>query len=62
MPVVTFDGGKMTKEQKAEIVQKFTEAAHKVTGIRKDAFIVIIRENERENIGVGGDLLANRVK
>jgi 4-oxalocrotonate tautomerase len=52
----------MTKEQKAEIVQKFTEAAHKVTGIRKDAFIVIIRENERENIGVGGDLLANRVK
>jgi len=60
MPVITLDGGKLSKEQKAVLVQQFTEAAHKVTGIRKEAFIMIIRENERENIGVGGGLLADR--
>jgi 4-oxalocrotonate tautomerase len=60
MPVITFDGGKLSKEQKAVLVQQFTETAHKVTGIRKEAFITIIRENERENIGVGGGLLADR--
>ena len=60
MPVITFDGGKLSKEQKAALVQQFTEAAHKVTGIHKEAFVMIIRENERENIGVGGGLLADR--
>ncbi len=62
MPVITFDGGKMTKEQKAQIVREFTETAHKVTGIRKEAFVMIIRENDMENIGSGGDLLADKLK
>ena len=60
MPVITFDGGKLSKEQKAALVQQFTETAQKVTGIRKEAFVIIIRENERENIGVGGGLLSDR--
>ncbi|MGD0110546.1 MAG: 4-oxalocrotonate tautomerase DmpI [Armatimonadota bacterium] len=60
MPVITFDGGKLNREQKAALVEQFTETAHKVTGIRKEAFVMIIRENERENIGVGGGLLADR--
>lgn len=60
MPVITFDGGKMSKEQKAKLVQEFTDAAHAVTGIPKPAFVVLIRENDRENIGVGGELLADR--
>jgi len=60
MPVITFESGKLTKEQKAQLVQDFTEVAHKVTGIRKEAFVVLIHENERENIGVGGVLLADK--
>ena len=62
MPIITFDGGKITTEQKADLVRQFTEAAHKVTGIRKEAFVVVIRENAPENIGVGGELLADRLK
>lgn len=62
MPIITFDGGKLTREQKAELVSQFTETAHKTTGIHKEAFVVIIRENDRENIGVGGELLADRLK
>ena len=61
MPVITFDGGKLSKEQKAALVQQFTEAANAVTGIRREAFTIIIRENERENIGVGGKLDALEV-
>jgi len=60
MPIITFDGGKLSKEQKADIVSQFTETAHKATGIRKEAFVVIIRENEADNIGVGGTLLSDR--
>lgn len=62
MPIITFDGGKLTKAQKAELVCKFTEIAHKVTGIRKDAFVTIIRENDMENIGSGGELLCDKLK
>ena len=60
MPVITFESGKLTKEQKAQLAQEFTEVAHKVTGIRKEAFVVLLHENERENIGVGGVLLADK--
>ena len=62
MPIITFDGGKITTEQKADLVRQFTEAARKVTGIRKEAFVIVIRENAPENIGVGGELLADRQK
>jgi 4-oxalocrotonate tautomerase len=62
MPVITFDGGKMTKDQKAEIVREFTDTAARVTGINKAAFVILIRENDRENIGSGGELLADKMK
>lgn len=62
MPVITFDGGKLTRDQKAELVRQFTDAAHGVTGIRKEAFVVILRENDAENIGSGGELLADKLK
>jgi len=62
MPIITFDGGKLTKEQKCQLTKEFTDAGEKTTGIRRDAFVVIIRENDAENIGVGGELLCDRLK
>ncbi|MGB9847409.1 MAG: 4-oxalocrotonate tautomerase DmpI [Desulfotomaculales bacterium] len=62
MPVITLHGPKLTREQKAEIVRLFTEAASKVTNIPAQAFIVQIEEMDRENVGVGGVLLADRDK
>jgi 4-oxalocrotonate tautomerase len=62
MPIITFDGGHLNREQKAELVKEFTELSAKVTGINKQAFVVIIRENEYENIGTGGELLADKLK
>ncbi len=57
MPTITFDAPKMKKEDKAELVAKFTETASNITGIPKQAFVVYIRENDPENVGVGGELL-----
>jgi len=62
MPVITFDGPKMTREQKARLVKSFTEAASEVTGIIKDAFVILIRENEHDNVGAGGILLSDKLK
>ena len=62
MPVITFDGGKMTKEQKNDLVCGLTDVAQKVTGIRREAFVILIRENDPENIGSGGELLCDKMK
>ena len=62
MPTIQFDGPKMTVEQKKDMVASFTEAASRVTGIPKPAFVVYIRENDPENVGVGGELLVERKK
>jgi 4-oxalocrotonate tautomerase len=59
MPVITIDGPKMTKEQKAELVKSFSETASKVTGLPVDAMVVIIREVDAENVGVGDCLLCD---
>ncbi|RLE50973.1 MAG: 4-oxalocrotonate tautomerase [Candidatus Methanomethylicota archaeon] len=59
MPIIVFEGPKLTKEQKEELVKLFTDAAQKVTGIRREAFIVLIKENEPDNVGVCGELLSN---
>ena len=60
MPHIIIDGPKLNKSQKAELVKAFTEIASKVTQIRAEAFTVTIRENEPENVGVGGQLLSER--
>ena len=59
MPVITVDGPNLSKEQKAELVKSFSETASKVMGIPVDAMVVIIREVNAENVGVGDCLLCD---
>lgn len=60
MPVIFFEGPKLEHSQKAELVKELTEVGHQVAGIRRESFIVYVKENDLENIGVGGGLLADR--
>jgi 4-oxalocrotonate tautomerase len=60
MPVIFFYGPQMTKEKKRELVQGFTQHASKVTGIDEAAFVVQVQESNSDNVGVGGELLADR--
>ena len=57
MPVLSYEGGKLDKDQKEELVRGFTELAAKVTRIPKEAFYVYIKEYPEDSIGVGGLLL-----
>lgn len=58
MPIITLEGPVLDRERKNELVKGFTEAASKIlTDIPKESFIVVIKENSDENIGVGGELL-----
>lgn len=60
MPVITIDGPKMTKEQKAQLVKEFSETASKIMNLPVEAMVTIIREVESENVGTGNILLCNR--
>ena len=62
MPTIFFYGPKLDKEKSREMVKSFTETASRLTGIQKPAFVVYLRESSPENVGVGGELLEDRLK
>ena len=54
MPLIVYESGQTAPEVKAELQRQLTEVAAKVTGIPKDLFFVIIREQPDDHIAVGG--------
>ena len=60
MPVITVEAGKLNKEQKSKLVKDLTASAAGIMNVPEQAFIVLLKENESENIGVGGQLLSDR--
>ena len=62
MPTIFFYGPKLDKDKSREMIKSFTETASRVTGIQKSAFVVYLRESSPENVGVGGELLEDRLK
>ena len=62
MPVIRIDGPKISVDKKRELAKRLTEAAAEIYGMDKEHIIVLIRENEPENVGVGGELIVDRQK
>lgn len=60
MPVIKLEAGKLSKEQKRELIKEFTDSASKIMNIPEEAFVVILKENDADNIGVGGKALSDR--
>lgn len=60
MPVITLEAGKLSKEQKSRLIKEFTKTASEITNIPEQAFVVLLKENQPDNIGVGGQLLSER--
>ena len=48
------------KEQKRELVRELTGTASKLMNVPEQAFIVLLKENDQDNIGFGGQLLSER--
>ncbi len=61
MPVITIDIAAISREKKAQLVKSITRDASEITGIPADKFVVLINELDRDNIGVGGELLSDRM-
>jgi len=60
MPTIMVDGPPIDVERKRQLVRKLTEVAVEVYGIKH--IVVLIRENPPENVGVEGQLIADRKK
>lgn len=60
MPVITVEAAKLTKEQKAVLAKEMTETASRVMNLPPQAFYVFLKENDPENIGIGGLLLSEK--
>ncbi|MBP2649449.1 MAG: 4-oxalocrotonate tautomerase [Firmicutes bacterium] len=58
MPLITIEGPQLSKEKKRELVGALTKAASGVIQIPEEGFTVIIRENNPDNVGIGGSLLS----
>ncbi len=62
MPTIFFYGPKLETDLKRELISSFTKAASAATGIDESAFVVYLRESSPDEVGVGGELLADRRK
>ncbi|MEW6674265.1 MAG: 4-oxalocrotonate tautomerase DmpI [Thermodesulfobacteriota bacterium] len=62
MPTIFFYGPKLDKEKSKEMIKSFTDTASRLTGIAPASFVVYLRESGPENVGVGGELLEDRLK
>ena len=62
MPNVVIDGPKINDlEVKRQLIKEITDALEKAYKIPRNAYIIVIRENSLENVGVGGKLLTDRI-
>ena len=63
MPSIRFDGPRIEDlDKKRELIKTVTDAAVKAYGLPKQNMIVVIQENNPENVGVGGELLADQCR
>ncbi|MBE5102326.1 4-oxalocrotonate tautomerase DmpI [Priestia aryabhattai] len=60
MPVITIEAATLTKEQKRKLVKELTTSAANIMNVPEQAFYVFLKENEKENIGVAGQLLSDK--
>lgn len=62
MPVIRVDGPQISLDKKRELARRLTEVAAEVYGMDKEHIIVLIKENSPENVGISGELIADRHK
>ncbi len=55
MPFIQIETGKADNEQKEKLIAGFTKVASETLGIDAAYFYVLVRENDVDNWGVGGE-------
>jgi len=59
MPYIQIEAVHPTPEQKARLVAEITRSASEILGVDRQFFYVLIKENDAENWGIGGETLPN---
>ncbi len=60
MPIITLEGPKIADlDVRRTFVRELTDAAVKAYGLPQEKIVVLLHENSREQVGVGGQLLAD---
>ncbi len=54
MPYISIESGKLTAQQKSELIKRLTATASEITHIPQQFFMVTIKEVPDENFGIGG--------
>jgi|ETNmetMinimDraft_2_1059921.scaffolds.fasta_scaffold26520_2 4-oxalocrotonate tautomerase len=63
MPNITIEGPEIKDiETKRQLVKEITDVVEKVYKFPREAYVVVIKENSGENVGVGGELVVDKFK
>ena len=60
MPLIQIDGPQLEIEKKRDLVKRITDVAIDIYKI--EHITILIRENKAENVGVNGQLIADKHK
>jgi 4-oxalocrotonate tautomerase len=60
MPIITLEGPKIIDlDTRRTFVRELTDAAVRAYGLPQEKIVIILHENSREQVGVGGELLVD---
>ncbi|MDR3021521.1 MAG: tautomerase family protein [Clostridiales bacterium] len=62
MPVINYEGGVLSLQQKEQLIKEFTEVFTKVVGMPKETLYIFLKENSYDNVGVGGQTISKLLK
>lgn len=55
MPYISIESGRLSAEQKKQLIERLTTTASEITNIPEQFFTVTIKEIPDENFGIGGN-------
>lgn len=56
MPVIKVECSAMDIEKKEQLIKSLTQTASSIMGIPEAAYVVLLNEMSKDNIGVGGEM------
>lgn len=62
MPIIQISILPQSSEKKAEMSKVITDEIHRITGIRKEAMVILFYELPAENCADGGEMLSEKLK
>ncbi|MDR0649264.1 MAG: tautomerase family protein [Synergistaceae bacterium] len=60
MPVITVEGAPLSYERKKLLIETLTKVASAIMDVPEKYYIVIVKENSTDNIGLSGAVLSER--